>query len=136
MPFQGNQIPTTSFDKIATNLLPIFQLQITVPGATSNNFFLLLPKDPKVPIYDYRGDWTINAANQLAFTGHYSPTVTEFTGPAPLSPDCYLSQGCGTYSGMKLSIKVWKNGLSIRIWLMRFTLLVYSRALWDKQTLR
>ena len=100
IPFQGNQIPTTSFDKIATNLLPYFPApNYGPPGATSNNFFLLLPKDPKVPIYDYRGDWTINAANQLAFTGHYSPTVTEFTGPAPLSPDCYLSQGCGTYFG-------------------------------------
>jgi hypothetical protein len=99
-PFPGNMIPAARFDAVANNLHSYWPApNYGASGATSNNFIFLTPSSPKTPIYDYKGDWTINAANQLSFTGHYSPTSTDFTGGAPLSPACYLTQRCGSTFG-------------------------------------
>jgi hypothetical protein len=94
VPFPDNTI-NVPFDTVAVAAAKYWPAPNYGPaGATANNYFRLIPQNPKSPIYDYKVDWYISKAHELTFTAHNMFATTQNEGDIP-GPACYGSENCG-----------------------------------------
>jgi hypothetical protein len=95
VPFPNNSI-NTPLDTVAVAASKYWPAPNYGPsGAVTNNYFRLIPQNPKSPIYDYKVDWFASKAHQLTFSAHNMFATTQYSGDIP-GPACYGSENCGS----------------------------------------
>ncbi len=94
-PFSNNTIPSNRIDSVAKAVLAYWPApNYGSAGAASNNYAQLAPNNPRTPIYDARGDWTISSKHQFYVALHDEPYYALEQGYIP-GPACYGGENCG-----------------------------------------